>query len=457
MRTREPRGPDAGADGIDARGVRDHRDLGAVAGLAGHVLDLDEAVGDLRHLELEQRADQLGRTPRDDDARSLRLRGDVGDDRLHARAVVVALAAHLLGAGQQRLHALAQLDEGVARVGLLDDAGDQLAHAVLVLVEHHVALRLADALEDHLLGGLRRDAAEVLGRHVALLDLVRVLGKRLLGRARAPRARAARPSRGRSWAPPAAPRPRPAAAPPARRAGAARRRGSRRCRGRCPRARTSPSRGSSCRPRAGRPPGRPSACRRRCPSPARGRGWRRRSPCSCFPPLRVRLLRRISVYGIVTSPPSAATMTSSSEAPTSSPVKLRCPSLRLSRAHASLAADEATEVLGLDQRALRPGRGDLEARLGQQVAEILGHQFAQLQASHRPDGRSPAAAARRRCGPPRAARRPAGWPRGAARCRSVAGGLGSPWSDFGRKKGGLRSPPPGAAEAAKLLKVLARS
>ena len=46
---------------------------------------------------------------------------------------------------------------------------------VLVLVEDIVALGLADPLEDHLLGGLRGDAAEVVGRDVALLDLVAVL------------------------------------------------------------------------------------------------------------------------------------------------------------------------------------------------------------------------------------------------------------------------------------------
>jgi hypothetical protein len=54
--------------------------------------------------------------------------------------VVVALAVDLLGLRQQRLDALAQLHERVARVGLLDDAGDQLADAVAVLLEHHVAL-----------------------------------------------------------------------------------------------------------------------------------------------------------------------------------------------------------------------------------------------------------------------------------------------------------------------------
>ena len=47
--------PDAGADRVHAVGVRDHGDLRAVAGLAGDAHDLDEAVGDLRHLQLEQR------------------------------------------------------------------------------------------------------------------------------------------------------------------------------------------------------------------------------------------------------------------------------------------------------------------------------------------------------------------------------------------------------------------
>ena len=71
MRTREPRGPDAGADRVDAVGVGDDRDLRAVAGLARDVGDLHEAVGDLGHLELEERLDQLGVAARDDDRRAL--------------------------------------------------------------------------------------------------------------------------------------------------------------------------------------------------------------------------------------------------------------------------------------------------------------------------------------------------------------------------------------------------
>ena len=96
----------------------------------------------------------------------------LGDDGLDARALLVALAVDLLGARQQRLD-LAEVDEHVVAVaGLLHDAGDDLADAVDVLVVHHPALFLADALQDDLLRGLRGDAAEALRRHVLALDLL---------------------------------------------------------------------------------------------------------------------------------------------------------------------------------------------------------------------------------------------------------------------------------------------
>ena len=98
---------------------------------------------------------------------------DLGDDRLDAAPLLVALAVHLLGAGQQRLD-LAEVDEDVVAVaGLLDDAGDDLGHAVDVLLVHHLALRLADPLQDDLLRGLRGDAAEVVRGDVGALDLLR--------------------------------------------------------------------------------------------------------------------------------------------------------------------------------------------------------------------------------------------------------------------------------------------
>ena len=153
---------DARADRVDALGVRLDGDLRPVARLAGDAADLDEPVGDLGHLELEQRPDQLGVAAREDHLRALRAGANLGDDGLDAAALLVALAVDLLGARQQRLD-LAEVDEHVVAVaGLLDDAGDDLGHAVDVLVVHHLALGLADPLQDDLLGGLRGDAAEVV-------------------------------------------------------------------------------------------------------------------------------------------------------------------------------------------------------------------------------------------------------------------------------------------------------
>ena len=77
--------------------------------------------------------------------------------------MLVALGGHLLALGQPRLHP-AEVDQGVAAVGLLHDAGDDLADAARVLVEDDALLGFADALIDDLLGRLRGDAPEVLGR-----------------------------------------------------------------------------------------------------------------------------------------------------------------------------------------------------------------------------------------------------------------------------------------------------
>ncbi len=79
------------------------------------------------------------------------------------------------------------------------------------------------------------------------------------------------------------------------------------------------------------------------------------------------------------TPPSAASVTSSSEAPTSSPVKLRTAlplalraalgRARVTRAHTRAPADEAPEVRGLGQRTLAARRGDLQGVALAQVVE----------------------------------------------------------------------------------------
>ena len=57
-----------------------------------------------------------------------------------------------------------ELHDDVAVLEPLDDAVDDLADALAVLGVDVLALGLAHLLEDHLLGGLRRDPPEIFGR-----------------------------------------------------------------------------------------------------------------------------------------------------------------------------------------------------------------------------------------------------------------------------------------------------
>ena len=74
--------------------------------------------------------------------------------------------------GSKRLDATEVDEHVVAVAGLLDDARDDLALAVDVLLVHDRALSLTDALLDDLLRRLRGDPAEVVRRHVRALDLL---------------------------------------------------------------------------------------------------------------------------------------------------------------------------------------------------------------------------------------------------------------------------------------------
>ena len=67
------------------------------------------------------------------------------------------------GLGIVRVGADLQKRAAGARVDLIDDAGEDLMLLGVELLVDHAALRLADALNDDLLGCLRRDAAELLG------------------------------------------------------------------------------------------------------------------------------------------------------------------------------------------------------------------------------------------------------------------------------------------------------
>ena len=81
----------------------------------------------------------------------------------------IFLRDHLV-ARQQGLDA-AGLDDGVAALHALDGAGDEMLLALEKVVEHLLALGVANLLQDHLLRGLGADAAEVDGLE-RLLDIV---------------------------------------------------------------------------------------------------------------------------------------------------------------------------------------------------------------------------------------------------------------------------------------------
>ena len=166
---------DAGADRIGAVVVREHGDLGAVARIARAGLDLDQALADFRHFELEQLHHEFRGGAADEQLRAARLGAHVEQVAADAVAGAQHVARDALVLRDEGLGVAAQVDVDVAALDALDDAGDQLADAVLPGVDDLRALGFAHALHDHLLGGLRGDAAE-LGVLDLLFDVVADLG-----------------------------------------------------------------------------------------------------------------------------------------------------------------------------------------------------------------------------------------------------------------------------------------
>ena len=164
---------DAGADGVDARIVRLHRDLGAQARIAGGGLDLEQALLDLRHLELEELHEEFGGDARQDELRPARLAVDLVDVGAHAVADAQVFLGDQVVARQQRLDA-ARFDDEVAALGALHRAGHERLAALEEVVEDLLALGVADLLQDHLLGGLRADAPEGLGLERLLEDVAQL-------------------------------------------------------------------------------------------------------------------------------------------------------------------------------------------------------------------------------------------------------------------------------------------
>ncbi len=124
---------------------------------------------DLGDLELEQALQEALVRPAHEQRRPARGAADLEDVGLDVLADAVVLERRLLGRGEDTLDTLAHVQDHRPRLDAVDGAGDELTILVRELIEHGVALGLAQALEHDLLGGLGADSAE--GVAVELLDL----------------------------------------------------------------------------------------------------------------------------------------------------------------------------------------------------------------------------------------------------------------------------------------------
>ena len=165
---------DAGADRIDRGIAGNHADFRARAGIAGHRLDLDDAVIDFRHFLREQLRHELRMGAGEEDLRAAGFAADVEDVGADAVAVAEHFARQHLVAADDGFTA-AEIDDHAAIFDALDDAVDDVADAVLEFLILPVALGLAHLLHDDLLGRLRGDAA-VFQRRQGIGDGVADLG-----------------------------------------------------------------------------------------------------------------------------------------------------------------------------------------------------------------------------------------------------------------------------------------
>src|SRR5262249_5297721 len=151
---------DAGADGIDGAVFGDDGDLGARSRIACHRFDLHDPVVDLGHLLGEQFGHELGPRTGQENLRPTLLAPHVVDVGADPVSQAHVLARDHFVAADYGLGA-AEIDDHVAILDALDRAIADLAHAVLVFIELALTLGLADLLDNHLLGVLRRDAPEI--------------------------------------------------------------------------------------------------------------------------------------------------------------------------------------------------------------------------------------------------------------------------------------------------------
>ncbi len=167
--------PEARADRVDFGTMRAHGDLRTAAGFACDRHDLDDAVRDLRNVHLEQALNEPLGGARENDLRALRRLANVEYVRAHEIVDAERLARNLLVDRHDGFVAAFEHNEHVALLVALHRSGHQVVELARVLIEDGVALGLADALHDDLLGRLRGDASEIFRRDFLIEEVARLI------------------------------------------------------------------------------------------------------------------------------------------------------------------------------------------------------------------------------------------------------------------------------------------
>src|SRR5690606_6608589 len=126
---------DARSDRVDARVMALDSDLRAQARIARRAQDLDEALANLGHLDLEELDQELRRRARQKQLRAARLGPHFTQQALDAVLRLDRLARDQVLARDEALGVAAQVDVGAVAIDALDDAADELADAVLVFLD----------------------------------------------------------------------------------------------------------------------------------------------------------------------------------------------------------------------------------------------------------------------------------------------------------------------------------
>ena len=177
-----------------------HRDLRAQTRITSRAQDLDQALADFGHFDLEQLDQELRRRARQEQLRPPRLGPNLAQQALDAVLRLDRLARNEVLAWNEPFGVAAEIDVRAVAVDALDDAAHELAGAILVRLYDLLAFGLAHFLHDDLFRCLRGDSTE-LDRLHRLLDVASELSFRIdvaahprdATRAQAPRARSSRP------------------------------------------------------------------------------------------------------------------------------------------------------------------------------------------------------------------------------------------------------------------------